>query len=196
MMITNRHDNNPNDNMNRNGNAIHDEAALWDKCIAFHGHECGGLLIGFKAALYAIELLGIRFSSDEQLVCISENDACGVDAIQVILGCSIGKGNLLFKLRGKQAYTFYNRRTGDAFRLLLRSAAPPEGTDKLSYMIGHSAVELFEVQPAREELPERARIFQSYPCSVCGEMTAEAHLRLRDGAKICLDCDTPYRRFR
>lgn len=68
-----------------------DEKALWKKCVGFHGHECGGLTIGYKAALYAKELLDLDFSEDEQVVCISENDACGVDAIQVILGCQCGK---------------------------------------------------------------------------------------------------------
>ena len=63
---------------------------LWQKCVAFHGHQCGGLTIGYKASLYAIELLQLTFSEDEQVVCIAENDACGVDAIQVILGCSVG----------------------------------------------------------------------------------------------------------
>ena len=72
---------------------------LWEKCAAFHGHVCGGLTIGYKAALYAIELLELSFSEDEQVVCITENDACGVDAIQVVLGCSVGKGNLLFHIR-------------------------------------------------------------------------------------------------
>ena len=41
---------------------------LWQKCVAFHGHQCGGLTIGYKAALYAIELLGLTFSEDEQVV--------------------------------------------------------------------------------------------------------------------------------
>lgn len=45
---------------------------LWKKAAEFHGHVCGGLTIGYKAALYAIELLGITFSADEQLVCIAE----------------------------------------------------------------------------------------------------------------------------
>ena len=59
---------------------------LWEKCAEFHGHVCGGLTIGYKAALYAIELLDLSFSEDEEVVTITENDACGVDAIQVILG--------------------------------------------------------------------------------------------------------------
>ena len=76
----------------------------WERCVAFHGHECGGLTIGYKAAEYAIQLLNLNFSQDEQVVCIAENDACGIDAIQVMLGCSVGKGNLLFRMRGKQAF--------------------------------------------------------------------------------------------
>lgn len=66
-----------------------------------------------------MELLELDFSADEDVVCITENDACGVDAIQVLLGCSVGKGNLLFHLRGKQAFSFYNRKTGKAVRLVL-----------------------------------------------------------------------------
>lgn len=172
------------------------EKELWERCADFHGHVCGGLTIGFKAALLVKELFDIPFSVDEELVCVSENDACGVDAIQVALGCSVGKGNLLFKLRGKQAYSFYNRRTGQSFRLVLRNSAPPEGMDKMAYMLSRESRELFDVQPVREDLPEAARIFQSFPCSACGEMTAESMLRLRDGEKICLDCGLPYRRFR
>ena len=32
----------------------------WADCAEFHGHECGGLTIGYKAALYAIKLLTRR----------------------------------------------------------------------------------------------------------------------------------------
>ena len=76
----------------------------WEDCVAFHGHECGGLTIGYKASLYAIELLDIKFSEDEELVCISENDACGVDAIQTMLGCSIGKEKSAFSHERKASF--------------------------------------------------------------------------------------------
>ena len=97
----------------------------WEKCVAFHGHECGGLTIGYKAALLAIKKLNIKFSEDEEIVCVAENDACGIDAIQVLLGCSVGKGNLLFHMRGKQAFSFYNRSTNESIRLVLKDR--PEG---------------------------------------------------------------------
>ena len=80
--------------------------ALWEKCVEFHGHACGGLALGYRAARYAAQLLDVTPAEDEELVCIAENDACGVDAIQVVLHCSVGKGNLLFHLTGKRACSF------------------------------------------------------------------------------------------
>jgi formylmethanofuran dehydrogenase subunit E len=74
---------------------------LWRKCVEFHGHECPGLAIGFKACEAAQEQLQLQFSQDEEVVCVTENDACGVDAVQVITGCSIGKGNLIYRGTGK-----------------------------------------------------------------------------------------------
>ena len=63
----------------------------------------------------------------KEVVCIAENDACGVDAIQVVLGCSIGRAICCFTLRGKQAFSFYNRSTG---RSVLVLPPPAELTDK------------------------------------------------------------------
>ena len=133
-----------------------DAKELWEKSVAFHGHICGGLTIGYKAALYAIELLNLSYSDDEQVVCISENDACGVDAIQVILGCSIGKGNLLFHMRGKQAFSFYNRKTGKSVRLVLKKK--PEGMTReqsFDYYQGCEPKDMFDVKEAMIQLPER-----------------------------------------
>jgi formylmethanofuran dehydrogenase subunit E len=168
----------------------------WEKCVEFHGHECGGLTVGYKAALYAIRLLDLKFSDDEQAVCVAENDACGVDAIQVILGCSVGKGNLLFHMRGKQAFSFYNRTSGKSVRLVLKQR--PDGLkkeDAFAYYQSCEPDEMFDVKETTVPLPENARIFTSAACARCGEITAENMLRLQDGQKICLDCHTPYDRL-
>ena len=168
----------------------------WQDCVNFHGHECGGLTIGYKASLYAIELLGLEFSTDEQVVCISENDACGVDAIQVMLGCSIGKGNLLFHMRGKQAFTFFSRKNGKSVRLVLKPK--PEGMTKeesFSYYQACRPEEMFDVKEATLKLPEAARLFDSYVCECCGEVTGANWIRLVGGKKLCLDCYESYDRF-
>ena len=158
----------------------------WNDCVAFHGHECGGLTIGYKASLYAIELLKLEFSADEQVVCISENDACGVDAVQVMLGCSIGKGNLLFHMRGKQAFSFYNRKTGASVRLVLKPK--PEGMtreESFAYYQSCEPKDMFDVKDAVIQLPEKARLFDSYICDCCGEVTGANWIRLAGDKKLC-----------
>lgn len=181
------------------------KTAIWRKCVEFHGHECGGLTIGYKAGLYAVELLELTtdensdnccISQDEEVVCIAENDACGVDAVQVILGCSIGKGNLLFHMRGKQAFSFYNRKTGKSVRLVLKPR--PEGMtrqESFSYLQRCEPKDLFEIKNASIPLPESAKIFKSIPCSCCGEITSENMVRIEGEQKLCLDCYQNYNRF-
>jgi formylmethanofuran dehydrogenase subunit E len=173
-----------------------DKKVLWEKAAAFHGHVCPGLTIGYRAALYAIDLLELTFSADEQVVCISENDACGCDAIQVILGCSIGKGNLLFHMTGKQAFSFYNRKTGKSVRLVLNKPIE-EMTREQSFNYYHECKQedLFTVKETKIALPERARLFDSYVCECCGESTGANWIRLAGGRKLCLDCYEAYDRF-
>lgn len=161
----------------------------WNDCVNFHGHACGGLTIGYKASLYASRLLKLEFSEDEQVVCVAENDACGIDAIQVMLGCSIGKGNLLLRVRGKQAFSFYNRKTGDSVRLVLKSK--PEGMTKeesFAYYQGCSPEEMFEVKEVTWAVPEKAKLFDSYICDCCGELTGAHWMHLSAEKKLCLDC--------
>ena len=182
-----------------------DKEQLWQKCVDFHGHTCGGLTIGYRAALYAIDLLGLSpgdgdgagcLSADEEIVCIAENDACGCDAIQVILGCSIGKGNLLFHMRGKQAFSFYDRRTGRSVRLVLKPR--PEGLSRGQSMEHYHSIapeEMFDVKETRIPLPLEARSFGAHICPRCGEETGENWMRVSDGEMVCLDCFEAYDRF-
>lgn len=169
---------------------------LWQKSVAFHGHECAGLTIGFKATLYAAQLLQLTFSADEEIVCISENDACGVDAIQVILGCSVGKGNLLFHLTGKQAFSFYNRTSGKSVRLVLRQNGKKMSREEsFAHYKSLSPADMFDIKETTLSVPENARLFTSYVCECCGETTGEAWIRLQEGKKYCLDCYAHYDRF-
>ena len=160
----------------------------WEDCVAFHGHECGGLTIGYKASLYAAQLLGLTFSEDEQVVCVAENDACGIDAIQVMLGCSMGKGNLILCLRGKSAYSFYDRKSGKSVRLVLKPRAGMTREESFSYYQACPLEEMFEVKAATVALPEKAKLFESHLCDGCGELTGTPWLRQVDGKRLCLDC--------
>ena len=162
---------------------------LWKKAVEFHGHICPGLMIGFRAALYAANLLELSFSEDEEVVCISENDACGVDAIQAILGCTVGKGNLLFHIRGKQAFSFYNRQSNHSVRLVLKQKSYHMNREEsLAYYESCEDSEMFTVKETTLPLPEKARIYESVKCEFCGEMTGSRWIKERNGKNYCLDC--------
>lgn len=168
----------------------------WEDVIKFHGHECPGLAIGYKVAQAAQKYLEIDFSEDEEIVCIAENDACGLDAIQVMIGCTIGKGNLLIKLRGKSVYHFYNRKTNKSVRMALkRKSHNMERDEYKNYLIDTNAIDLFDISDTYIEIPEKARIFLSHECETCGEKTSEQFIRFQGGHKVCLDCYRDYKRF-
>jgi formylmethanofuran dehydrogenase subunit E len=171
------------------------DQALWQKCVAFHGHECPGLAIGFKACEAVLEKMKIEFSFDEEVVCVTENDACGVDAIQVITGCSLGKGNLIYRGTGKQAFSFFNRNNGASVRLVLKSF-PQEMSreERQAYLLKAPGGELFDWKKPGFELPQKARLFKTIICEKCGEGAPEHKMRLSNGQKVCLDCFDDYSR--
>jgi len=193
------------------------------EAVAFHGHVCPGLAIGYRAAEIALSRLSSGRSRDEELVTITENDACGVDAIQVLTGCTAGKGNLLFRDHGKQAFTFINRKTGAAIRVAANPSFDIESLDpglaplRKRVMQGEATGaeradfqehvnrvvdailkapddDLFIIRKVDQTIPEPARIFRSVPCAKCGEMTAESRIRVEDGKFLCYACSENYSR--
>ncbi len=186
----------------------------FDDVVEFHGHLCPGLAIGFRVARAALDELGQR-AEDEELVAVVENDSCAVDAVQVMTGCTFGKGNLIYRDYGKQVYTFIRRPSGDALRVSVEWVSPEEtdeekeawskymGGDrsedvleivhrrksrKIDAVLGASEGELFKMTRKKMELPHEARIYPSVRCSLCGEKVMEPRARLKDGNTVCLPC--------
>lgn len=134
----------------------------WEKCVEFHGHECPGLAIGFRACEAAIEKLGINFSKDEEVVCITENDACRVDAIQFLTGCTIGKGNLIFRGTVKNAYSFFKRSTGDSLRMILKPFKNEMNREeRQKFILDGDRESLFIFSKPKYEILEKARLFNT-----------------------------------
>lgn len=172
------------------------DTGLWNKAVAFHGHECPGLAIGFKACEAARLKLGLGASPDEEIVCVTENDACGVDAVQSLLSCTFGKGNLIYRDTGKQAFSFFERSSGRKLRVCLRPGVKPAATreERMRAILDAPVDELFTFAEPRYGLPERARIFETVVCSRCGEGVPEHKARLQGGAIVCADCFDDYSR--
>lgn len=162
---------------------------VWEKVVAFHGHECPGLAIGVKLYEAVLAQMKLERAKDEEFYCITENDACSVDAIQVLLGTTFGKGNLFFKDHGKQVYTVVNRGTNEAYRFYFNCQEKRDSkAEFLAYLLDTKGEELFDVKKVDSPLLEKAKIYKSYPCAICGESTSEHRLKNRNGELICLDC--------
>ncbi len=185
------------------------------KCAEFHGHVCPGLAIGFKAAQALMAHMGVTQSPDEELVAIVETDACGADAIQVMTGCTLGKGNLILKNYGKNAFSLADRKRGKVFRVCLRSDAivlDPEHLalfekirkgeakaeeierfeqlreKRLKEILEVDTDTLFTIEEIEADIPHKARIVESAVCDQCGEPTMVDLLQERNGQKICIPC--------
>jgi formylmethanofuran dehydrogenase subunit E len=180
----------------------------------FHGHWCPGLAIGIRAAEWALKEMGK--SPDEEIVAVVETDMCGVDAIQYLTGCTFGKGNLIHKDYGKNAFTFYRRRDGKAMRLVLRPAIYGDtgpGLRKLHHkmqaeglseeeekvwkqtradiserIMESDMAELFEFKAPESPMPKKARILTSLTCENCGEPVMETRTRRFNDQVLCIPC--------
>ncbi len=184
------------------------------KAVDFHGHSCPGLAIGSRVAELCLRELG--HNSDTPIVAICETDMCGVDAIQALTGCSVGKGNLILKDHGKMAFTFFRRNDGKGFRALLNPEISGKDGDRIVELMKKSregasspeeqsecidiraAIEqryletdledLFTLSKPQVSMPRPAKILQSVVCATCGEKTMESRSRRYDGQFLCIPC--------
>lgn len=185
-----------------------------ERIIEFHGHMCAGLAMGVRAAEVALEEIGAH-SADEEVVAIVETDMCGVDAIQFMTGCTFGKGNLVHRDYGKNAYTFIRRSDGKAIRVspapgsavvdpswfdlfakMRSGSATPEDRQRFRSMqeersqqvLDAPLQDLYEVREVNVEAPPHARILVSVSCAACGEPTMETRITRLDGRELCRPC--------
>ena len=188
----------------------------YQACINFHGHTCMGVTIGYQAAKLAMKILDEMRAIDEELIVIVETDACCCDAIQVLTGCTFGKGNFFYRDHGKMAFTFGSRTTGRGVRLLLkptiflvperekllaeriaaRQATPAEQQEyqtiyeargKEFFAGGPEA--FFDIEQLTAlNLPPKAPRAPSVACEVCGEMVMQTKLTEVGGHLVCRGC--------
>jgi formylmethanofuran dehydrogenase subunit E len=186
------------------------------RCIEFHGHICPGLIYGYRVAKEAMKLMNIGHSVDEEVVAICENDSCAVDALQVMLGTVTGKGNLIIKNFGKNAYTVLSRSKGQAYRFSRKTRYDYTGESKSEFDRLEAAVaaniaseddrrelkrlkivdllerpfeEIFTIIEVPFDEPLYAPLAPSEPCAMCGEMTmATKMMKLNDGRQVCIPC--------
>lgn len=185
-----------------------------EQAIAFHGHSCPGLAYGLRVAEYALGEFGR--SGDEEIVAVTETDMCAVDAIQALVGCSFGKGNLLYRDVGKVAFSFFRRSDGKSRRVVRRAGGADETAEESRTLMRKMAAgdlteaeaarlahlrerrigeileadfeALFDVKEVPFDVPRHARIVDTLVCGRCGEPVMETRTRRANGAVLCIPC--------
>jgi formylmethanofuran dehydrogenase subunit E len=193
---------------------VHISPELIEKTTNFHGHWCPGLAIGIRASEWALQKMGK--AADEEIVAVVETDMCGVDAIQFLTGCTFGKGNLIHKDYGKNAFNFYRRRDGKAARLvagpgiygdagatlgklhLKMTEQGLSGEEEKVWRETRAAIsrkimesdlaDLFEIKAPVDPMPKSARILSPMVCESCGETVMETRTRHFGGKLLCIPC--------
>ena len=134
---------------------------LMEKAVRFHGHICPGLAMGVLAAKYILEH-GFKYSHDEELVAVVENDNCSIDAIQVLLGTTYGKGNLIHLDYGKNNYTIYNRSQKKAIKLSQKLRRKDQGDlslqERLNYLLESNPEDIFKIEEVAFNPPSKSQI--------------------------------------
>jgi formylmethanofuran dehydrogenase subunit E len=129
----------------------------------------------------------------------------------------MGKGNLLLRDYGKNAYTVFDRKTGRALRFIRRKAYAYKGAGPEEYAILEEkmntrtatpeelkrqkvlkALDLLQLpfaeiydteEVAVTDMPPYATLAPSLPCACCGEITMASRLIMsRDGKRCCRAC--------
>lgn len=195
-----------------------DPKDYYDAGLKLHGHKCPAMPLGLRAGAAAMNALGVDRSMDKQLVAQVElgDDHCAhcfADGIQMVTGCTFGKGNIQKLGYGKFGVTLFDRATGRAVRVVPR-ADVQNATKKTPFFqdyrikgIPASQVPSEVVQPLVDKVmnaPAEAilkvgevfqrsidkpnEVFDSFVCEACGDNVVETYGRVAGDKKVCIPC--------
>ncbi|MFB6343111.1 FmdE family protein [Saccharicrinis sp. FJH62] len=184
----------------------------------FHGHKCPAMPNGLRVGSAAMNALGVERTGDSALHAIldlGENHCatCFADGIQVITGCTFGKGNIEKTHRGKWALTLIDKKTNRAVRVTPTAEAmlankktsffkdyrekgvpptqvPDDVVEPLVVKVMNAPedkmMKISEVFEYQWKQPVHS--FNSFVCEECGEMTVMEYGRVKGDKKVCMEC--------
>lgn len=195
-----------------------DPKAFLESGLELHGHKCPAMPMGLRSGAIAMNRLGVGRSGAKSLIALVElgDDHCAHcfgDGVQMITGCTFGKGNIRKLGYGKFGLTLVDRTTGRAVRVAPKGDAQMKMKETAFFtdfrMKGVSPIEVPEavVDPLIEQVltaPEEGMFtvsevfdytvaakeedFSSFLCARCGEMVVERYGRVVGDDKVCIPC--------
>jgi len=199
---------------------MYDQPDIFDRCledaVRFHGHLCGGQIIGVRMALAGLRELQMRDprgKDRKNLVVVVEIDRCATDAIGAVTGLTPGRRSLKIKDLGKMAATFVNIQTGKAVRVCVRESSRRKGEEIAKTFVDmgderEASFKALEVMDEIDLLEIREVIVDFHPsdlpghpthktvCDQCGESILDQREVLREGRTLCQPCASGSTYFR
>ncbi len=184
----------------------------------FHGHKCPAMPNGLRVAEAAMNKLGVEHTGDSFLHAIVELGdnhcaTCFADGVQVITGCTFGKGNIEKSHKGKWGLTLIDKRTKRAVRVVPKAkvmiqtketaffknyrekGVPPTQVpdevvqplvDKVMNAPAEMIMTVSEIFEYKWNEPQHT--FNSFACEECGEMVVTEYARIKGEKHVCKDC--------
>lgn len=190
----------------------------FEEGVKLHGHKCPAMPLGLRAGAAAMNKLGVGRTGDSDWVALVELGdhhfaTCFADGVQMITGCTFGKGNIRKLGFGKWGLTLIDKKRGKAVRVVPRAQViqanqqteffqkyrmkgvpptqvPPELVEPLVEKVLNAPEEqLLDVGEVFEyAYREPNPSFRSFVCEECGEMVVETYGRFKQGKKVCIPC--------
>ncbi len=185
----------------------------FEMAMAFHGHKCPAMPLGYRAAEAAMTALGVERAKDKELYVVSETGkdhaaGCFLDGVMSATGCTYGKSNIEKKYYNKMAFTLIDVVNGKAVRIRLKDEffgnmlnspfvtqrkqgvapqdVPSEIADPLVSNVLNMPEEKFLLvgEVADYDFPKGKGCFETNLCSECGERVFVN--KLKNG--VCIPC--------
>jgi formylmethanofuran dehydrogenase subunit E len=185
--------------------------------IAFHGHKCPAMPLGYRAGEAAMRALGVEPARDKELHVIAETGkghaaGCFLDGIMSSTGCTYGKSNIEKLYYNKMAFTLIDIEKGRAVRVRLKDEffgnmlnspfvaqrrrgvlpqdIPAEIANPLIAKVLNMPEEMFlEIGPVTKfEVSKGKSCFDTKLCAQCGERVFADKLTETGSGPVCIPC--------
>jgi formylmethanofuran dehydrogenase subunit E len=131
----------------------------------FHGHLCPDLVLGGKLCEYIQNMLPVTEPANGIATIIAENCTSALDAIQIMLGATMGNQRLKVMDLGKHNYTIIPKSIADSFRLVLnhQEYKDEDAYKRLSYKMLDNTILMDEVVSLQMMIDERVNHLLKQP---------------------------------
>ncbi len=181
----------------------------------FHGHVCPELIIGAKFCEYVMQLINQKGSKNSNIFIIAENSTSAIDAIQILLGTTLGNQRLKIIDKGKHNYLVYFLNEMVSLKFAFKYSSFIDGIDfisiekkilennatiddviqyqdlidnKITTLMNLSPSDVFNVEKIQWKEPEYEISGSYFMCSSCKEIVLRSKLIYYKGKFYCSTC--------